>query len=503
MNTSTPTKPSLNAVSRRPNVLILMTDQQRGQTLHPDSPCITPNLDRLIARGARFPRAYTTNAVCSPARASLMTGLLPHNHGVLTVTHCVDEDQSVLRTEHPHFAQRLQQAGYHTGLFGKWHVERTNKLEDFGWNVNGVTGGSLWKEAGKRLEAQAAAKGQYKEGFDPVCWMDNPKGYKRGLLYGVDDRPDELHMATHASEMGMDFIRDAATGDHADQPWCCFVSVIEPHDPFQCSRWAYDQYDVNALELPANAQDNLADKPGLYRKAARIFAHLTERQRKEALACYYALMTDVDKQFGRVLDLLEETGQLENTIVVHTSDHGEHCGAHGLYMKNIGAFEETYHIPMVFAGPGVAEGQVSSARVGLHDVAPTLCELAGAEPIVNSDSRSFAAVVRDPARPHADDDWQTGYAEFEGTRYHFTQRICWDGDLKFVWNGFDEDELYDLAADPGEMINLIADPAHREDAQHMMNLAWDYAAKTGNHTLINTNYPILRHAIVGPGDRKV
>src|SRR5690606_221180 len=115
----------------RPNVLFLMTDQMTGHVLQSHHPCITPNLDQLAARGVSFQRAYTPNAICSPARASLMTGLLPHNLGVLEVIHNVDSDQSVLRPEHPHWAQRLSAAGYKTGYFGKWHVERNNEPERY------------------------------------------------------------------------------------------------------------------------------------------------------------------------------------------------------------------------------------------------------------------------------------------------------------------------------------------------------------------------------------
>src|SRR5690554_7371945 len=121
----------------RPNILFLMADAMQARVLAPGHPALTPNMDRLVQRGVRFARAYTPNAVCSPARASLMTGLLPHNHGVLHVTHNVYNDQSCLRLDHPHWAQRLEQVGYSTGYFGKWHVERTNRLESFGWMVNG------------------------------------------------------------------------------------------------------------------------------------------------------------------------------------------------------------------------------------------------------------------------------------------------------------------------------------------------------------------------------
>src|SRR5690554_1684519 len=110
-----------------------MVDQMQGRVLAPDHVCRTPNLDRLASQGIRFSRAYTPNAVCSPARASLFTGLLPHNHGVMEVIHTVDSDQCCLRTEKPHWAQRLTELGYRTGYFGKWHVERTGDLEAYGW----------------------------------------------------------------------------------------------------------------------------------------------------------------------------------------------------------------------------------------------------------------------------------------------------------------------------------------------------------------------------------
>lgn len=110
------------SMSRRPNIPFLMTDQIQGRVLELDSPCLTLNFDKLASMGVRFRRAYTPNAVCSPARAGLMTGLLPHNHGVPEVIHCVDEDQSVIRPDKPHWAQRLREAGYKTAYFGKWHI---------------------------------------------------------------------------------------------------------------------------------------------------------------------------------------------------------------------------------------------------------------------------------------------------------------------------------------------------------------------------------------------
>ena len=473
---------------RRPNILFLMTDQMQGRVLDPGNPCLTPHFDRLAARGVRFPRAYTPNAVCSPARASLMTGLLPHSHGVLEVTHCVDDDQCSLRTEHPHWAQRLQAAGYHTGYFGKWHVERSNDLSWFGWEVDGGSASPLFKERQRASGAAAKDTGS----FSLRKTDDYPPGYDRTLLYGVTDTPPERRGVGVTTALARDFLSGALAGG---DPWCCFVSVTEPHDPFVTGQAAYDRYDVDAIPLPPNVHDDLAGQPGIYRKAGRTWRAMTDRQRREAAACYYASITEIDAQFGSLIDLVEAAGRLDDTIVVLTSDHGELLGAHGLYCKNISGFEEVYQIPLVIAGPGAGQGVASQARVGLHDLAPTLLELAGLAPIGAPDSRSFRTVLADEL--HAG-EYTRGFAEYHGGRYRLTQRIVWDGPWKLVWNGFDFDELYHLDDDPYEMRNLIDDPGAREQVVALMRYAWQIVRDTDDRALYNSHYPILRLAPVGP-----
>ncbi|HEX6971009.1 MAG TPA: sulfatase-like hydrolase/transferase, partial [Limnochordia bacterium] len=229
----------------------------------------------------------------------------------------------------------------------------------------------------------------------------------------------------------------------------------------------------------------------------RTFARLTEREKKEAAACYWATITEIDAQFGRLLRLVEEAGQLDHTIVVFTSDHGELLGAHGLYGKNLTAYEEAYHIPLIVAGPGIARGAVTDARVGLHELCPTLLELVGAPPIPTAPaSRSFAALLRDPAGQEA--AFQTGYAENHGGRYRLTQRIVWQGPWKFALNGFDFDELYHLDDDPHEMHNLAADPAQAGRVRDMMAGIWHIVRETGDRALWDSHYPILRLAPYGP-----
>ncbi len=461
-----------------PNILFLMTDQMQGRVLEPDNPCQTPHLDRLAARGVRFRRAYTPNAVCSPARASLMTGLLPHNHGVLYVVHTVDDDQAVLRSQHPHWAQRLAEAGYTTGYFGKWHVERSNELTRFGWQQqDALTGQTDWSTANFSLER----------------FLESPPGYEPNRFYGVCDLPAAARGMGRKTDAALSFL-DTALAETA--PWCCFVSFTEPHDPFFCHEDAFAQYDVESVPLPPNFDNDLGGQPNLYKRAAQVWSDWTEREHREAAACYYASISEIDQQFGRLLERVDSAGQLENTIVVLTSDHGDFLGAHGLYCKNIGAFEEAYNIPLVVAGPGVAASAVSDARVGLQDVGQTLLELAGGQPLPEIDGRSFASVLADP---HDTSDYQRGFAEYFGGRYIISQRLLWDGDWKLVHNGFDYDELYNLADDPYETNNLAQNPAYSEQLQAMTRQMWKIVVESGDHSLYNTHYPSMRIAAAGPG----
>ena len=477
-------------MSPTPNVLILLADQMRGEVIDPGGPCQTPVMDELAAGGVRFARSYASNAICSPARAGIMTGLLPHNHGVLTVTHTVDRDQCLLRTEHPHWAQRLTAAGYRTGYFGKWHVENTECPANFGWQVDG----SLHQDLFKTRWREVHGDGPYEPEYTMARYYAGPEGYRNSLFYGVTTEGPETRSMGVTTQLALEFLEEAT---HGDGPWCCVASVREPHDPFVAGEEAYARYDVDALPLRPNVHDDLAGRPGVYRKSARTWADLTDRERRQAAACYYASVTEIDGQWARLIDCVEKAGQLDNTIVVVTADHGELLGSHGLYCKNFMASEEIYHVPLIVRGPGIAPGACTSARVGTHELCPTLLDLAGCDPISAPDSRSFAEVLRDPAAH--EDAYETGYAEYFGGRYFVTQRVAWDGPWKFVLNGFDFDELYNLDEDPYELRNLAEAPAYTGRVREMMALVWRYARDTGDSTLVNSHYPALRIAPFGPG----
>lgn len=471
----------------RPNLLFLMTDQQRADTVAPGGPCATPNLDALQARGTRFTRCYGPNPICSPTRASLMTGLLPHAHGMVDVTHAVEPYRADLKPDLPFWSRTLQQAGYRTAYFGKWHVERSNRLEDFGFDhyeTVGVDPGDGYAAHRRALGLPAS----------PVLAEQDAlrhDGYRDFLLYGVSDEPVEATQEHYLYARAIAFLRGL---DDADpRPWAVFVSTEGPHDPYVVPRPYYERYDPDALVPPASFDDELRDRPGIYRRIQGLFNELDWPAFARATASYYAFCTLIDEQVGRILDAVRELGQEENTLVAYTSDHGDYLGAHRMLLKSVAPFEEAYRVPLILAGPGVPAGRQTSRVVSLLDLAPTLVELTTGEAFP-CHGRSLTPLLRDPEA-----DWpDEAFAEFHGQRFFFTQRTLWQGRYKYVFNGFDEDELYDLEADPHELRNIVHEPEQRRRVEGMAARMWRIARDTGDFNLVESHYGVLRFAPVGP-----
>ena len=256
---------------RRPNVLFVMTDHTNARATAPGSPCLTPCLDALAADGLRFSRACTPNAICSPARASLMTGTYPSTHGVWDCTHTQRREWVDVRGGLAHWAQRLAGAGYRNGYFGKWHVEQSGRLDELGWHEHdvGCSGMRAQPEPGTELVVET-------------------EGYRDCLLAAVG-RPDtpEHHPAF---DRGVDFIRRAAA---ADAPWCCFISASEPHDPYIPPPRFWDMYDADAAPLPASLRDACEDKPEAVRRMAQVWAGMSDDERAhftETFSSYVAFV---------------------------------------------------------------------------------------------------------------------------------------------------------------------------------------------------------------------
>ena len=476
---------------RQPNILLFLMDGVQGRLMRPEHPCYTPHFDRLAERGMRFSRAYTPAPTCSPARASLMTGLLPHNHGVLQVEHAVDADQSLLRRDRAHWAQHLTQVNYATGYFGKWHIERSDALENFGWQTHRVLGRGAHRTHSKQ-------GGGSNVPLDPELthYLEGPNGYNPILHYGVTDvSPAERSMGQTARE-ALHFLRESTT---SRQPWCCCVSYYEPNEAMIASRAAFERSNPAEISLPETLRDDLSDRPNWYQRQQQIFSDISEEQWRTARACYYGRLSELDEQFGLLIDYLESSGQLEDTVVIATADHGKYVGSHGMDGHNFGPFEEVYNIPLVAAGPGIVQRVETAARVGLHAIGPTLLEWAGADPLPNIDAASFAELCADPTHGNRHTE---GFAENHGNRFALSQRILWDGEWKLAFNGFDFDELYNLDLDPNETHNRAAEPECAETLRALTTKMWRYIRDSGDQSLFNSHYYTMRTAAVGPNAAK-
>lgn len=473
-------------MTARPNVLVVMSDQQQAATVEPDGPCATPHLDGLAARGARFTRCYTPSPVCSPARASFMTGLLPHQHGMVDVEHAVPAFRAELVDGLPMWSQRLRAAGYRLGYYGKWHVERGYDLASFGFERSGA-----YREPGPDYYAHRRRLGLADSPVlgEPGRIVTQP-GYRDLPLYGVTDEPVEATLEHFTVSNALEFLDEAVAGS---DPWALMVSTKAPHEPYVVPRPYFDRYDPDRIELPASFDDDLADRPGIYRRQQSVWADLTADDFRTATACYYALCGLVDDQVGRLLAPIEAAGQLANTIVIYTSDHGDLMGAHRLLLKGVPAFEEVFRVPLIVSWPAAIEsGQVIDDLVQSHDVAETLARLSG----TGLDGHGVDLMPRltgagGPPRSEA-------IAELHGQRFSYTQRVVWQDRWKYVFNAFDFDELYDLDADPHERVNLADDPAYADVRRRLTERMWAIAYDTDDFTLTGAQDGTYRYLAVGP-----
>ncbi|MGI5816785.1 MAG: sulfatase-like hydrolase/transferase [Armatimonadota bacterium] len=468
----------------QPNFLFLMTDQQQARTVNTDI-CHTPNIDRIIGEGVRFNRAYTVNAICSPTRASLFTGLHVHGHGMYDCTHASDEARANFRADLPTWSESLAAGGYHNAYFGKWHVERTQDLSQFGWRHFD--------------ECRDLAQWRSERGHDgpaPRLLSKSLGGraYEERELYAVIDEPGGAQRPGCIYERALQYFDEHFAG--GDEPWCMAISTPEPHDAYVCPAEYYERYDPAEIELPASFDDDLAGKPNVLKRMQRVFEALTEDEFRQMTACYLGVCSMLDDHVGRVLDALVASGQWENTVIVYVTDHGDMMGAHRLLTKGITPYEEVYNIPLIVRDPNAAgNGQDSDRVVSIGDLCPTVLELAGCDPFDEAHFRSLRPLLDEPHR----DDWDDeAYAEFHGQRYFFTQRILWRDGIKYIFNAYDFDEMYDLEVDPHEMRNVADDPAYAQRKDEMLRGIWRHVHETGDEVLANSHYWSLRFFDLGP-----
>lgn len=448
------------STNAQPNVLIFMTDQQNGSTIRDGTWCRakTPHLDRFRGGAVDFTDAFTTSPHCCPSRASFFTGTYPSEHGVWNNVNVGNALSRGPRPGVPFWSRAFADAGYALGHSGKWHVSNAQSPSDFGWQelTSPAQPGRGLDLDGQRIEARRRelARLDDRPASGPVRRAGEilRPGWPRYVHYATDEDPfGDAAVVEH----GVSFIR-GRQDQETDGPWCLYVGTLGPHDPYMPPKRFLDLYDRDAIVLPANFNDTMADKPAFYRRTRDRFDQMNAAEQRDALWHYMAFCSYEDALFGRLLSALEETGQLQDTIVVFTSDHGDYAGEHGLWGKGLPCFQSAYSVPFVVGGPGI-EPALAGTRcrtpLSLADFGPTLSELCHVVPVPGMSGRSIAGFLMaggsEPVR-------QDIFFQSNGNEAYGIQRIIVSNRWKLVYNAFDYDELYDLDADPGEVHNLLA-----------------------------------------------
>lgn len=430
-------------MSSQPNILFIHSDQHRFDSLGCNGNRLvrTPNLDRLAAGGVNFSHAFATVPICSPARASLMTGSWPTRHGCLCIP--TSEMWQPARRELPMLPVLMKEVGYSQAWCGKFHKEVEGEpadygVEDFQW-VAGY--------AKKRKAAGLA-----------------PARVRPGLFGGVcEEAPQETSLAWQADEIirMLEERRD-------NQPFFVRWDPPEPHLPCRPPKAVWETYADMPIPPWPSFPDPLENKPHVQRRQVDIWG-LNDwpwEKFEEIVRLYFAEITHMDAQIGRVLDQLEAIGAAENTLVIYSTDHGDYCGGHGQMDKHFAMYEDIEHVPLILRWPErLPAGSSSDAFVSNSiDIARTILEVAGVEAPESFQGANLLEAATRPA------EWPRHdiFAQYFGTESGaFSQRMVRDRRYKYVFNPTDLDEFYDLAEDPGELRNRIDDHAFEAEVRRL------------------------------------
>jgi len=451
----------------QPNILWICTDQQRYDTIGAlnNSQVHTPNIDKLVASGVAFDRTFCQSPICTPSRASFLTGMYPSSvHG------CSNGNDRWAEAA-PLVTALLADAGYDCALSGKLHLAGAQgRIEP------------RPKHDGYRLfHWSHGTHDLWESGHAYSDWL-REQGHNLGeMLKHPENIPPELHQTTWCTDRAIDFIE----ADHDGKPWLMSVNIFDPHGPFDPPQSYLDRFDIESMSGPKFRESDLEAQV----KLSAIDFQTNSRRPEEfnakwIQAAYYAMIELIDDNVGRMLDRLAHTDQLENTIIIFMSDHGEMLGDHGLVAKGCRFYEGLVRVPLIMSWAGhFLEGKVRHALVELTDVAPTLLDLAGVEIPERMQGRSLCSLLSEEnVSDHHRDFVRTEYylALNPSARDSFTgayATMLRDERYKLnVYHGHRLGELFDLQEDPNEFTNLWDDPNMVEVKMRLMQQSFDALA---------------------------
>ncbi len=447
------------APAAKPNVLLICVDDLKPLLGCYGAPTIqSPSIDRLATRGVLFERAFCNQAVCSPSRNALMTGLRPQTIGIYDLGTNFRKAVPDAIT----LAQHFQQHGYRTEAMGKiFHVGHGNREDNASWTVpHWGPGGGMYAlpanmDSAKRTFEKAKAEGV------PESKM---AALPRGAPTEYADAPDDAYADGRIADEAIRRLKVAK--QKPNEPWLIAVGFLKPHLPFCAPKKYWDLYDPAALLLPTLKEPPIgapAFAPttwGELRQYSDIPATgpLDDAKTRHLIHGYHAAVSFMDAQLGRVLDELERLELVKNTIIVLWGDHGWHLGDHGMWCKHTN-YEQAARIPLVVCAPGVAKAGVKTGALAeTVDIYPTLCELAGLPVPPGLDGASFVDALSDPVATtkeavfHVYPRTQLMGRAVRTARYRLVE---WK--KPGAPSNTAVSELYDYEADPAETKNLAAE----------------------------------------------
>ena len=457
-----------SATATRPNVILLFADDMRADTIHAlgDPDIRTPNLDRLASQGVAFRQAHIMGgqggAVCVASRAMLMTGMHLHN---------LRKNGSTIPTTATMMGETFQRAGYHTYGIGKWHNNVEAYMRSF--------------QDGDEILLGGMTQSQWKIPLNHYHKDGNYTGNVMPDTPNMNDLPvisDHVNPGRHSSEIFADAAVKFLGGEKAKDPFFLYVAFTAPHDPRDAPKDIVDSYPLDKIKLPPNFLPEHPFDNGHYGRDEKLLPTPRDPEAvKKEIRDYYAIITHLDSQVGRILDAVTTAGLDKNTIVIFAADNGLAVGQHGLLGKQ-SVYEHSVSVPMIWRGPGLPAGEKTDARVYVTEVFPTLCELLGLEKPASSDTDSFAASLKQPEKPFHDDLFFA---------FRDLHRGVNDGHYKLIEynvNGVRHTQLFSLEKDRWETKNLADDPALAEVKTGLQNKLKAYHQKHHDPSNLWKNY---------------
>ncbi|MFW5880473.1 MAG: sulfatase-like hydrolase/transferase [Spirochaetota bacterium] len=449
---------------KRPNILLIHSDQHRYDAIrtHGNEVIRTPNLDRLAAEGATFPHAFSTCPICTPARASLLTGAWPTTHRSLCIP--TSDFYQPARRELPVLTELLDDAGYYVGWVGKYHGELEGRPTDHGVH-------DYVSNHGYRTWAESVG-------------LPDHRRHTGGLFGSVlADRPSDQSPVAWQADRVLELIGASAAQQEAndgERPFFVRWDPPEPHLPCHPAKEFHELYE--GVEIPpwASFPDALEGKPEPQRRQHDVWGTggWTWEDWEPIVRLYYAIISEIDHHVGRMLARLDELGLSEDTLVVYTCDHGDFAGGHGLFDKHFNMYDDVLRVPLIARWPGHTEpGSRPEGFVSQEiDLARTVLEVAGIDPPESFVGRNVVSVADGTAGPRQDI-----FSQYFGTESGmYSSRMLRDDRWKYAWNALHRDELYDLEADPGELTNVYDDPRYADELARLRGRLVEWMEDVGD-----------------------